>query len=91
MSDFGQIFTVVQTQTRATAFSISEIRMLGYTILPLSLDIAGKFENKHKVWFTQEHTTNILGMKFFHEYCLSHNFEITLFPRIINVWQTLER
>ena len=42
ISDVGQNITVVQTQTRATAFNNSEIRMLGYTILPFSLDIAGK-------------------------------------------------
>ena len=52
--------------------------MLGYTILPFSLDIAGKYEIKHKVRITHEHTTNILGMQFFHEFCLSLNFEIPL-------------
>ena len=78
ISDVGQNITVVQTQTRTTAFNISEIRMLGYTILPFSLDIAGKYEIKHKVWITHEHTTNILRMQFFHEFCLSLNFEIPL-------------
>ena len=62
ISDVGQNITVVQTQTRTTAFNNSEIRMLGYTILPFSLDIAGKYEIKHKVWIAHEHTTNILGM-----------------------------
>ena len=52
--------------------------MLGYTILPLSLDIAGKYENKYKVLITHEQTTVTLGMQVFHEYCLSLNFEIPL-------------
>ena len=50
--------------------------MLGYTILSLSLDIAGKYEIKHKVWITHEHTTNILRMHLFQESCLKLNFEI---------------
>ena len=74
----AQNITVVQTQTRTTAFNNSEIRMLGYTILPLSWDNAGKYEMKHKVWITQDYTTNILGKQFFHEFCLSLNFEIPL-------------
>ena len=49
IADVGQNITVVQTQTRTTAFNNSQIRMLGYTILPFSLDIAGKYEIKHKV------------------------------------------
>ena len=53
--------------------------MLGYTILPFSVHIAGKYGIKDKVWITHEHTTNILGMQFFHEYCSSLNFEIPLF------------
>ena len=53
--------------------------MLGYTILQFSLDIAGKYEIKHKVWIIHEHTTNFLGMQFFHEYCSNRNFEIPLF------------
>ena len=36
ISDVGQNITVVQTQTPTTAFNISEIRMLGYTILSFS-------------------------------------------------------
>ena len=75
ISDVGQNITVVQTQTRTTAFNISKIRMLGYTILPFSLDIVGKYEIKHKVWITHEHTTNISGMQFFHEFRSSLNFE----------------
>ena len=49
--------------------------MLGYTILPFSLHIAGKNEIKHKVWITHEHTIKILGMQIFHEYCSSTYFE----------------
>ena len=79
ISDVGQNIVVVQTQTHTTVFNYSEIRMLGYTILPFFLDIAGKYENKQKVWITHEPTTNILGMQFFHEFCLSLNFEIPLF------------
>ena len=68
-SDIGQIFTVVQTQTRTTALNFSEIPMLGYTILPLPLDIAVKYELKEKVWITHEHTAQFWGVQFFHEYC----------------------
>ena len=78
ISDVGQNITVVQTQTRTTALNNSEIRMLGYTILPFSFDIAGKYEIKHKVCITHEHTTNILRIQFLHEYCSSFNFEIPL-------------
>ena len=78
ISDVGQNFTIVQTQTRSTAFNNSEIRMLGHTILPFSLDIAGHYEIKHKVWITHKHTTNILVMQYFHEFCLSLKFEIPL-------------
>ena len=63
--DLGQIITIVQTQTRTSAFNISEIRKLVYTILPFSLDIAGKYEIKHKVWITHKHTTDISGTQFF--------------------------
>ena len=63
ISDIGQIDAVVHTQTRTTAFNISETRMLGYKILSLSLDIAGKYEIEHKVWIFQN-TTNNLAMHF---------------------------
>ena len=46
ISDVGQNITAFQTQTRTTAFNTSEIRMLGYTILSLSLDIAGRLNIK---------------------------------------------
>ena len=42
--------------------------MLVYTILPLSLDIAGKSEIRNVVWITDDLTTNVLGMQIFHEY-----------------------
>ena len=52
--------------------------MLGYTTLPLSLEIAGKYEIKHKAWITHEHTPNFLGMQFFCEYCSTLNLKIPL-------------
>ena len=76
ISDVGQNVTVLETQTRKTAFNISEFRMLGSTILPLSLNLACKYEMKHKVWITHEHTTNMLGMHIFHLYCSSPNLKI---------------
>ena len=77
ISEILQI-TVVRSQTRTTAFNNSEIRMLGFTNLIFSLNIGGDYQIHHKVWITHENTLNILGMKFFHEYCSSLNFEIPL-------------
>ena len=96
ISDVGQNNTVVRTPTHTTAIENVEIRMLGYTILPLSLDFDGNYEIKHKMWITHKHTTNILEMQLFQEYCASLNFEIPLpglktFQKTINTWQTPER
>ena len=63
--------------------------MFGYTILPFSLDIAGKYEIKHKVWIIHEHKKIIPGMQFFHEYCSSPNFEKPLL--VLKIFQRSSR
>ena len=85
ISDVGQSNTIVRTQTRTTSFNNFEIQMLCYKILPLSLDVAGKHEIKHKNWITHELTTNILGKQFCHEFCSTLNLEIP--PRGLKTFQ----
>ena len=53
---------------KTKTYNCSEIRLIGYTILTSYFDTGRKYKANHRVWVTEEKTSNLLGVDFCHTF-----------------------
>ena len=67
----------IQTSGDKTrTYNGSEICMIGYTILTSNFDTDGKYKANHRVWVTEEKTSNLLVVDFCHTFFKALYFDI---------------
>ena len=76
LKQLGQRLTIQNSANKTRTYNGSEIRMLGFTALTSFFDTDGKYRADHKVWITEEKTSNLIGIDFCHNYLKALYFDI---------------
>ena len=76
LNQLGQQINIQTSGNKTRTYNGSEIRMIGYTILTSYFDTDGKYKANHRVWVTEEKTSNLLGVDICQKFLKSLNFDI---------------
>ena len=76
LNQLGQQINIQTSGNKTRTYNGSEIRMIGYTILTSYFDTDGKYKANHRVWVTEEKTSNLLGVDFCHTFLKALYFDI---------------
>ena len=76
LNQLGQQINIQTSGNKTRTYNGSEIRMIGYTILTSYFDTDEKYKADHRVWITEEKTSNLLGVDFCHTFLKALYFDI---------------
>ena len=76
LNQFGQQINIQTSVKKTRTYNSSEIRMIGYTMLTSYFDTDGKYKANHRVWVTEEKTSNLRGVDFCHTFLKALYFDI---------------
>ena len=76
LNQLGQQIDIQTSGNKTRTYSGSEIRMIGYSIQTSYFDIEGKYIANHRVWVTEEKTSNLLGVDFCNAFLKALYFDI---------------